>query len=63
MKYIQWNPLNTQLEGLMKSVHVIRKIRNTGDIAGAIFCFHVNQTFAFSEFVSTGFHCIPYWVR
>ena len=22
--YVQWNPLNTKLKGLMKSVHVIR---------------------------------------
>ena len=43
----------------MKSVCVIRTIRNTG-IAGDIFSFQVNQNFAcvISEFVLSGFHCI-----
>ena len=46
--YIQWNPLNTKLKGLMKvfmlsEFHVIRTIRNTKCIAGVIFYFHVNQ--------------------
>ena len=34
--YIQGNPLNTELEGLMKSVHVIRTVRNARDTAGAV---------------------------
>ena len=54
---IQWNPLNTKLKGLMKSVHVIRIIRNTRGIAGVIFYFQVNQNLVLSEFVLSGFHC------
>ena len=54
---VQWNPLNMKLKGLMKSVHVIRTVRNTKYIAGVIFYFHVNQNFVLSEFVLSGFHC------
>ena len=61
--YIQWNPLNTKLKGLMKSVHVIRIscYQNNKEyykcIAGVIFYFHVNQNFVLSQFMLSGFHC------
>lgn len=54
---VQLNPLNTKLRGLMKDVHVIRIIKSTRDIAGAILYFHVNQNFILSEFVLSGFDC------
>lgn len=44
-----------KLKGLIKSIHVIRTVRNIRGITGAIFCFHVSQSFALSEFVLSGF--------
>ena len=36
---------------------VVKTIRNTRSIEGAIVCFNVNRNFMLSDFVLTGFYC------
>ena len=42
---------------------VVKTIRNTRSIEGAISCFNVNRNFMLSDFVSTEFYCTYIMVR